>query len=1145
MRTTQLGFSILFTFPTITALLLQTSVLFAQASGERPLEFDQLTVNDGLSQNFVTCILQDHQGFLWVGTRDGLNRYDGYKFKIYAFEAQDTTSLSANAIQSIFEDRNNNLWVGTRFGGLNKYDRATDRFVRYRYEQGNTSPLPPDIAFPIQDDHSGMLWLGTADGLKRFDPRTGKFTSFIYKPNDPENWQYNYVYAIHEAENGNLWLGTLYAYSGLFYFDRATETFSHFKIDPKDLLQSWPLSIKAICRDQSGNLWVGDGAGLFRINEQWLLARLGSSAAYERLGVQDGLVRVADSYTETVWALCQDEDGDILTGSPHGLLIYDINSRPPATKLTLENRGVTHVLPNVGVTCIYKDRSGIIWLGTNGHGIYKLRSAQQRFRRLTIHPDDPKDSGSNSIRAIYQAGDSTLWIGGYNGLDKLDRQSGRITHYHRQAVGYGGETVWTIYEDPLQAGRILWIGTESGGLYRFDRDSEKFSPYQNVPGDPQSLNENFVLSIYRDSTGTLWVGTNAGLNRFDDCTGKFTQYNQDSQNPHGLRGTFLLSICESRYMGRRGLWLATINGLFFFDPATEQFTHFVHEPRNPQSLGHNEIHCLKQDRRGRIWIGTSGGLNQLVLPAPAALNKNPMENGSNDAGVTFVHYTEKNGLPNNVINGISEDEAGHLWLSTNKGISRFDPEKEVFRNYDITDGLQSHEFNRGAYHRSRHGEMFFGGINGLNMFFPEDVKDNPHLPQVVLTDFKLLNKSVGLSTAGTTPLKKVIAVADEIRLSHKDNVFSFEFAALEYTVPEKNQYAYMMEGFDLDWLYVGAKREAVYTNLAPGEYTFRVKASNNDGLWNEQGASVKVIIAPPFWRTWWAYTLYALFIMGLLYGIMRHELNRMRLKDQVRIEHLEAEKLKELDALKSRFFSNISHEFRTPLTLIMGQIDSMRAAAAETKLKTKLDMAWRNAQQLLRLINQLLDLSKLEAGRMELRAVYDNIVPLLQRLTNSFESLAALKRVQLRFDSASEEIKIYYEPEKIEKIMHNLLSNALKFTPEGGKVSVQLSVISNQLSAKLITDHWLLITIRDTGIGIPEEHLPHVFDRFYQVDSSATREHEGTGIGLALTKELVELHGGEISATSEEGFGTTFVVRLPFSVTGEQTPVSSEPASGK
>lgn len=1124
----------------VAALLLPAPTLIAQTSSERRLEFESFTVNDGLSQNFVTCILQDYQGFLWFGTRDGLNRYDGYQFKVYSFDAEDTTSISANTIQSLYEDKGGNLWVGTWFGGLNKYDRARDRFVRYSYQQ--EAPTQ-NLTFPIQEDQSGILWLGTADGLKRFDPQTGRFTSFFYKPDDSQRWKYNSVFAILEADDGNLWLGTPQEFSGLLYFNRTTETFTPFKVDPKNFIPGRPLIIRAICRDQSGNLWVGDAAGLFRINEQWLLDQLANPSRNEQPDSQGEFAKVADLFTEVISALCQDEAGDLWIGSPNGLFIYDIDPRLPSPKPAMENRGVTHILSNTGVTAIYKDRSGLMWLGTNGNGIYKLRSARQGFGRLAHNPEAANSLSNRSIRAICETGDSTLWIGGYSGLDKLDRKSGRITHYFGRMAGYGGEAIWAIYEDPLHVGRILWIGAE-GSLYRFDRSREKFTRYQNTPGNPQSLNDNFVLSVYRDSSGTLWVGTNSGLNRFDDRTEKFTQYNQDPTNPHGLRGGFILSILESG----RVLWLATTNGLSCFDPATEQFTHFLNEPRNPRSLSHNEILCLKQDRRGRIWIGTAGGLNQLIL------DKNPTENRLDVSSptrldATFVHYAQKHGLPSNVINGILEDETGKLWLSTNKGLAQFDPEAKTFRNFDASDGLQSNEFNRAAYFQCRHGEMFFGGVNGINMFFSQAAKDNPHLPPVVLTAFKLFNKPVGLATHDETPLKKVIAETEEIRLSHEDNVFSFEFAALEFTAPERNQYAYKMEGFDKDWINLGTKREAVYTNLAPGKYTFRVKASNNDGVWNETGASVKITITPPWWRTWWAYALYGVIFFGTLYGLWRYEMNRQQFKNRMELKHVETEKLQELDRLKSRFFANISHEFRTPMTLIIGPLEQMLAEEPQPGWKKFIPMMHRHANRLLRLINQLLDLAKLESGGAKLAPTQGDFVAFLKGLTMSFDSLAVHKRIALKFAAQPAALPSYFDRDKIEKIFSNLLANAFKFTPEGGEISVQVSVTSDQLSVasnqlsvnQSIIDHCLLITVRDTGIGISPTHLPHIFDRFYQADTSASsvREHEGAGIGLALVKELVELHHGDISVKSEEGKGTEFIVRLFLPVISDQFSVTN------
>ncbi|MFQ5797448.1 MAG: ATP-binding protein, partial [Bacteroidota bacterium] len=475
-----------------------------------------------------------------------------------------------------------------------------------------------------------------------------------------------------------------------------------------------------------------------------------------------------------------------------------------------------------------------------------------------------------------------------------------------------------------------------------------------------------------------------------------------------------------------------------------------------------------------------------------------------------------------------------------------------FKNYYVQDGLQSNEFNLGAYHKSRSGEMFFGGINGFNSFYPDSIKDNPHIPPLVITGFQIFNESVKISPQGETPLQKHISVTDEIVLSHKDNVFSFEFAALDYNAPEKNQNAYMMEGFDEDWIYSGTRRFATYTNLDPGEYVFRVRGSNNDGIWNEEGTSVRIIITPPWWQTWWAYTVYVILIVAVLYGIRRFEVNRERLAHDLKLQRFEAEKLREFDQMKSRFFANISHEFRTPLTLILGPLKKLTSGDSQGDAKEQFRMMLRNGQRLLRLINQLLDFSKLEAGRMSLQARPENIVRLLKSIVSQFASLAERERITLRFVAPHQMITVYLDRDKLEKIMYNLLSNAVKFTPKGGKVSVSVDrspLTKVTKGGKEGEVEFVEITVADTGIGIPPDCIDKIFDRFYQVDSTHRREpapldksspteralfdkayptgQEGTGIGLALTKELVELHSGEIHVCSQPGRGSTFIVRLP------------------
>jgi signal transduction histidine kinase/streptogramin lyase len=846
--------------------------------------------------------------------------------------------------------------------------------------------------------------------------------------------------------------------------------------------------------------------------------------------------------------MCEDRQGTLWLATHEGLVIFDPetetfqwaqhDSRNPAS------------ISSEALTSIFRDRSDAIWIGTAGFGLNRCDAHGRLF-----HTYNPKNLGMRSdddlsIYALLEDRRGILWIFANQKLQQLERKTGRLLPDPlNRTLG----PVHALYEDRQG---LFWI-TDNDGVFHYDSRAGKM---EKIIGLPEASNL-LMYAIYEDHDGDMWF-SNASSTEYGVVISpeeRFALYHWRRKT--GAMAEYPLPVPPS--LIRDGLevrrivqnqsgvfWLATSRGLFRFEPRRTSVQRgalkiFQYDANNPVSLTNNNVKTLLIDPLHPdrfLWLGTDGGgLNRFDFAAEE-----------------FSHYTEAQGLPNNVVYGILADGVGNLWLSTNKGLSNAitaPDTREItrFKNYDVGDGLQSNEFNTDAYFKNAGGEMFFGGIKGLTVFHPDSIKDNPYIPPVMITDLQINYQSVKLGQPGS-PLQKSINTTETITLAPEDNVVTFEFAALDYSAPEKNLYSYKLEGFEENWSHPSRNRRATYTDLEPGEYVLRVKGANNDGVWNEAGAAIKLIVMPPWWKTWWAYALYGMIFFGAFYGLRRYEMNRMLWKNRVTLERLESDKVRELDRLKSRFFANISHEFRTPLTLVMGQLESMKAAAAEAMLKTKLDMAWRNAQQLLRLINQLLDLSKLEAGRMELRAAYGNIVPLLQRLTSSFESLASLKRIQLRFSSTHEEIRIYHEPEKIEKIMHNLLSNAFKFTPEGGKISVQLSVTSDQLpviskqssvtskQSSLITDHCLLITIRDSGIGIPQEHLPRVFDRFYQVDSSATREHEGTGIGLALTKELVELHGGEISVTSEEGFGTTFVVRLPFSEIrdSDQSPVISE-----
>ncbi len=1053
------------------------------------IKFEHLGLEHGLSQSTVYCILQDRQGFMWFGTQAGLNKFDGYKFTAFQQDVFDSTSIATNVVRAIYEDHTGTLWAGDPNAAcLNRFERETERFTRFKHDPNNPHSLSNGGVFAIYEDRSGALWVGTSDGLNRFDRERELFTRFQFDPKDSTSLHGYWVSSLYEDRSGTLWIGTE---RWLNKFDKEKQQFIPYEYDVR------AMPITAIFEDRAGTLWAGsEGAGLKKFNR-----------ATGRFTPFFHDPKSAHSLSsDSVRTIFEDRYGLLWVGTWNGLNLFD-REQQRFIRFKHDSKNPFSLSDNV-IWSIDEDRSGILWVGTYNGGVNKLDRGKEQFTKVAHEPDNPHSLSDNGAQGFYKDHNGTLWVGTRKGLDRFDPQTKQVTHFFhnpKDPDSFGDLKARAICQDRFG---MLWIGTNKG-LDQFNPFTKKFTHFVHDPENPHSLGANLVNLIYEDRAGTLWIGTfGGGLNRFEREKEQFTRFVYEANNPNSLNDYAVWGICEDS-LERNILWVGA-NGVNRLDRDTGQFTRFIHDPKNPRSLNHNYVGPLLVDHNSTLWVGTMGG----------GLNRFDHETEQ------FTHYTTKDGLPDNQVCGILEDHAGRLWLSTNNGLSCFDPKSKTFRNYDVTDGLASNSFLMPSQHKSAEGEMFFGSDNsGFTRFLPDSIKGNPFVPPVVITAFKRYNTD---DAEGVAIEEKGIAAKNAIEVSYKDNIISLEFAALSYRNTFKNQYAYQLEGFNDNWIQLGTKREVTFTNLDPGEYTLRVKGSNNDGVWNEEGTSLQITITPPWWKTKWAYALYVLLVTSLLYGSRRYELSRMRLKNQLKLEQVEAEKMKELDHLKSRFFANISHEFRTPLTLILGPLEQLHAEQFKGNLKEVYAMMLRNGQRLLRLINQLLDLARLEAGRMSLQARPENIVSFIKGLVLSFASAAERKRIALSISAEEENIVVYFDRDKLEKIVSNLLSNALKFTPEGGRVSIQLSVTSEQSPPKqLITDDWLLITIKDTGPGIPADQLDKVFDRFYQVDASHTREHEGTGIGLALTKELVELHHGEILVESEAGRGTRFILRLP------------------
>jgi signal transduction histidine kinase/ligand-binding sensor domain-containing protein/DNA-binding response OmpR family regulator len=1083
--------SIIFYRVLLSAILLILVITFPAYPQNENIKFKHLSSDDGLSQNFVSCILQDNKGFMWFGTKDGLNRYDGYSFVVYQHDPFDTTTISDNFITSLFEDSRGYIWVGTLTGGLNIFDRKTETFHQINYTPNSSKITVTEEVKAIVEDSKGNIWIGTrGEGIFKlsFNRKNSldiTYKQFISKSDLPGSLSSNIVSTIFFDSKGVLWISTL---TGLDKFNFEKENFTHYEIQTRNSkapASFFDKTIFSIHESQNGNLWLGTLSGLVRFDRQ-----TGDYKLYPhhfdvfRYG-WGSIMQIVEDNSEKLWLATP---GELMRFNPKTLSydyfkndFYDPNS-----------------ISYNSISSLFIDRTGILWVGTSGMGINLYDPKVNRFSSLVIKTDPLSRITGFSVRSIFQENRDIFWLS-TDVLFRWNRRTGEIKSYETDSNrpnDFGNTGPYSIIKS--YDGKIWSATTE--GLYCYDPVTEEARQYKFISSDTTGLPQKEAFAVFEDQEKNIWAATeNFFCRLINKGKGVFESFRYQRPLPYNQR------VRPVIYQDRKGtFWLGTRNGLLLFDQQKKTFYTYKNDPTKPNSLNNDIINTICPDPSNPdkiLWIGTSGG----------GLNRFNIDKES------FEHFTEKDGLPNNVVYGILPDSKGNLWLSTNKGLSKFNPKEKSFRNYDVNDGLQSNEFNTGAFYLGKTGEMFFGGIKGLNYFYPDAIKDNPYIPNVVITNLKLGDKNISHKNENSI-LQKPISEINELVLSYDQDVITFEFASLDYSAPGKNRYAYKLENLSKEWIYSGSDRSATFTHLPFGEYVLLVKATNNDGIWNETGIALKLIITPPWWSRWWAYILYSVFILSVLYLIRRYELNRIKLKNQLKVEKVETDTLRNLDHLKSHFFANISHEFRTPLTLILGQVESVLSSSIETKEKAKLQVANRNARRLLTLINQLLDLSKLEAGSMELKAEQHNIISFLKSVFFSFESLAESKKISLKFESEFANISLRYDADKMEKIICNLISNAFKFTSENGEIKLSVNIIPSSVEIKL----------KDTGIGISSDSLPNIFNRFYQVDGSSTREHEGTGIGLALTKELVELHKGQITASSKEGEGTEFTIHFPF-----------------
>ena len=1052
--------------------------------------FEHLGLKDGLSQSLVYSTVQDDKGFLWFGTQDGLNRYDGNTFKVFRHDIQNPHSISGNWIESLYVDSKKRLWIGLLGGGLNRFDAQTERFIRYEYESANSHSISNSQIQTIVEDKHGRLWLGTKDGgLILFDESTHQFTLFEHQPNDRNSISDNGVTSLLIDARGDLWVGTG---GGLDYISIGHRsdafTFEHFRHKAVAFNSLSDNRVLSLFEDNQGKIWIGTNNGLNRIDP---------------LKTSAGITRFPQFGQNPVLALYQDSRDILWIGTEsYGLIEYDMKQE--LYFRIVRQAGEPDSLSDHTIRSIFEDKQGILWIGTETGGINKLDWQKQRFNHFRAHASEGSLS-DNSVTAFYVDSSNTLWVGTGNGLNRFDDKTKRFTHFKHQVnnpYSISSDRVRTIVEDE---DGTLWVGTFDGGLNKFDSNTEQFTRFRHNPDKPNSsshLADDKVSTLFIDSKNRFWIGSVAsGLSLFEPKTEQFTHF--------GSKTNGIYTIAQDI---EGMLWLGNRDGLQQFNPNTQQVVTYRHQPSDQSSLSDDSLGDIYVAEDGSLWIGTANGLNRF-----------------NPKSKSFTRYTTSNGLPNNFIYGIAEDNNGHLWLSTNKGISRFDRKRVTFSNFDVNDGLQSDEFNGNAVYKSPAGELFFGGIDGFNRFYGEQIVDDKQLPTVVLTDFLLANQQVTIDPDKANIkdkaffLSKSINELTELTLTYQQNLVSFEFAALHFANPNKNQYAYKLEGFDNDWIKTDAKKRwATYTRLPAGQYTLRLKASNHLGYWNSQEKTLAINVQPPPWQSWWAYLIYmglgALFI-GSLFHAQRKKVLYERQK--VLDERAVVQRLTEVDKLKDDFLANTSHELRTPLNGIIGLAESLLDGVAgplPDNANHNLAMVVASGRRLANLVNDILDFSTLKNRSLTLNLRPVDLHSMVTVVCDLSRPLVGEKSLKLVNNISEQLPAVKADENRLQQILHNLVGNAIKFT-EQGEVTIAAQVIEAGVK----------VSVSDSGIGIAPERIKVIFDSFEQLEGHISRNYGGTGLGLSVSKQLVELHGGTIEVSSKLGEGSTFSFVLPLS----------------
>lgn len=1055
-------------------VLLVLSSLTVQSQPQAEKNIFHYGLKDGLSFGIVNSITQDNKGFIWIATSDGLNRFDGQSFTAFKNEPNNPYSIASNHVQSVFKDSQGQLWISSR-NGLMSFDAQTQRFIKYNSSNDRKPERKDDITC-VSESRDHNLWVATTDGFYYFNKKNKKFVA--YNTENLRGLTTNYILNIYEDSRGFLWVGTKGAGIQVFaVMDSQVKRQS--RIVPPRL----DTRINKIFEDKKLNVWVATSNGLVFYSQKQNNFQIFNARDYHLP-------------SNIFLSIAENGSGEILIGLQDGGL-YTIsgrsipNSQGSIYRFDPVKASNGNLVTKWSVQTLFLDKDKNVWLGTYGNGIYMVNSVPKKFRKFQVR----KDLDSPDFVRFYgitQDSDGLFWLGtDGDGIFKVTKE-GRTVKNYRADGRRGSITDNAILSALRDSKNRLWFGTYKGGLMCYDKKFDSFQSFSYNSKNPRSLKYNDVRVIYEDSKQNIWVGTNGGgLNLFNPKTENFDNWNPENSE---IASNDVRAITDD---GSGNLWVGTYGGgVNYFDIKRNAFFKLFETPGESGVLVNNVVYALYLDKEGRLWIGTEG--DGLVI--------------YNTKTKVILKYNEKTGLANNTVYAIKADAQGKVWLSTNKGISKVDINAGKIYNYDESDGLQAGQFHEGsAIVSNKDKSMVFGGTEGCNFFDPYNVKTSEVAPKVLITGLNIYGQPTDRAAFENI---KDITEADQIELNPDQPVFSINYLTLNYGFPHEGEYAYKLEGLDKEWNFVKGQRSATYRYLDPGTYTFKVKASNEDGIWADSFSSIKIIILPPWYKTWWAYLIYFGLVGASIYSFSLYRIRQTRLKFKVKAAQFEAEKEKELHEKKINFFTNVSHEFRTPLTLIINPAKELLHDESHNASMGNLNTIYRNARRLLSLVDQLLLFRKSESEMSKLKLVKLNISSVCQEVYLCFTHQARKKGIDLSFETVNNTLEIIADREKMEIILFNLISNALKNTPEKGSITIKV----------LETDQDVIIEINDTGIGIPAEVGERIFQQFYQVQNNNFGSEGGFGIGLSLVKSFVESHKGLVGYESRAGQGTKFWV---------------------